>query len=137
MPDTKTILTEAKTIAVVGASTNPYRTSHSIAQYLLDAGYTIIPVNPKYKEVLGQTSYPSLQAIPNDVSIDIVNIYRRDAFTADVVADALERQETTGEQPVIWTQLGVSSPAAQAKAEAANLPYIAERCIMLEHGRLG
>lgn len=136
MPDLAQTLRTAKTIAVVGASPNPYRTSHSIMRYLMDAGYTVIPVNPTYDNVLGETCYPSLQAIPEDIHLDIVNIFRRDIYTADVVDDATARQASTNEHPVIWTQLGVSSPEAQQKATAANLPYVAERCIMLAHGRL-
>lgn len=134
-PDIRSLFETAKTIAVVGASTKPFRTSHSISQYLMAEGYTIIPVNPRYQTVLGQTCYPSLQAIPDDLHIDIVNVYRRDIYTADVVQDAIDRQQTTRENPVIWTQLGASSPEAQTKAKAANLSYIAERCIMVEHER--
>lgn len=135
----KDVLTEAKTIAVVGCSPRPSRTSHRSAAYLQRVGYRVIPVNPycgDAREMLGERCYPDLLSIPQSEHIDIVNIFRQPRFTADMVRDALARIETTAEQPVIWTQIGVSSPEAQRLTEAANLPYIANRCILVEHSRL-
>ncbi len=129
------ILDSAKTIAVVGCSNNPSRTSNSIARYLMGAGYTVIPVNPNYNEILGQTCYASMQDIPENITVDIVNIFRRPAHTAAMVRDVLERLRHTAESPVIWTQIGVSSSEAQQLAEEANLPYIKNRCILVEHSR--
>ena len=100
------------------------------------AGYTVIPVNPNHTQVLGQTCYPSVQAIPEDVKINIVNIFRRPAHTADMVRDVLERLKKTDEAPVIWTQIGVSSSEAQELSEGAGLVYIKNRCILVEHSRL-
>ncbi len=125
----------SRTIAVVGCSDNPVRTSNSIARYLIGAGYRVIPVNPLHEEILGEPCYPSTSAIPDDIQIDIVNIFRRPAHTADMVRDVLERIEKTGEQPVIWTQIGVSSSEAQQLAESAGLEYVKNRCIMVEHAR--
>ena len=130
------ILNTAQHIAVVGCSDNPARTSNSIARYLISAGFTVIPVNPNHAEVLGQTCYPSVQDIPEDINIDIVNIFRRPAHTADMVRDVLARVAKTGEKPVIWTQIGVSSREAQQLAEEADLPYIKNRCILVEHSRM-
>ncbi len=129
------LLTEAKTIAVVGCSDNPVRTSNSIARYLIGAGYQVIPVNPSHEEILGQRCYPSTSAIPDDIQVDIVNIFRRPAQTADMVRDVLKRIAKTGERPVIWTQIGVSSYEAQELTESAGLVYIKNRCIMVEHAR--
>lgn len=129
------ILESAKNIAVVGCSNNPGRTSHSISRYLISAGYNVIPVNPNHDEILGQVCYPSVQAIPKDVTIDIVNIFRRPAHTADMVRDVLERIKETDESPVIWTQIGVSSNEANQLSEEAGLPYVKNRCIMVEHAR--
>ena len=131
----KEILSEAKTIAVVGCSDNPARTSNAIARYLLGAGYRVIPVNPEHTEILGETCYPSTKAIPDDVHVDIVNIFRRPAHTADMVRDVLDRIARTGEKPVIWTQIGVSSNEAQELSESAGLLYVKNRCIMVEHAR--
>ncbi len=130
------ILTTAKTIAVVGCSINPVRTSNSIARYLIGAGYTVIPVNPVYDEVLGSTCYPDVQSIPEDIHIDIVNIFRRPAHTASMVRNVLDRIEGTSERPVIWTQIGVSSSEAQQLSEDAGLVYIKNRCILVEHSRV-
>lgn len=127
------ILKAAKNIAVVGCSPNPARTSNAIARYLIGAGYTVIPVNPNHTEILGQVSYPDLQSIPADVQVDIVNVFRRPAHTEGVVQDTLERIKTTGESPVIWTQIGVSSRQAEELAEGAGLTYVKNRCIMVEH----
>ena len=130
------ILNTAQYIAVVGCSDNPARTSNSIARYLISAGFTVIPVNPNHTEVLGQTCYPSVQEIPEDINIDIVNIFRRPAHTADMVRDVLARVAKTGEKPVIWAQIGVSSREAQQLVEEADLPYIKNRCILVEHSRM-
>ena len=136
MTDLKHILETAQTIAVVGCSHQPSRTSFAIAKYLQEVGYRIVPVNPYREEILGEPCYPDLQHIPDDVHVDVVNVFRRPQFTAGVVDDALARAERTGEQPVIWTQLGVSSPEAAARAAEGGLPYVAERCIRVDHARL-
>ena len=133
--DLTEILNRAQTIAVVGCSATPTRTSHQIARYLQKHGYRIVPVNPNYDEVLGETCYPDLQHVPDDVQIDVVNIFRRPEHTADMVRDAVARAEATGTPPVVWTQLGVSSPEAKDHAEDAGLPYVRNRCIKVEHTR--
>jgi predicted CoA-binding protein len=130
------VLENARTVAVVGCSPRAFQTSHRIAQYLQRAGYRIVPVNPYHEEILGEPCYPDLQSIPEDVQIDIVNVFRRPEFTADVVQDAAARAEQTGQTPLIWTQIGVHSHAARAAAESAGLPYIANRCIMVDHRML-
>lgn len=133
MKDLQTVLESAKTIAVVGCSPQPERDSHRIAQYLQKAGYTVIPVNPNIDIAIGEHSYPDLLSIPDDVTIDIVNIFRRPSATADMVRDAVKRTEKTGEKLVIWTQLGVHSDDAEQLARDAGLPYVKNRCIRMEH----
>lgn len=135
-PDLKNILADAETIAVVGCSAQQHRTSHKIARYLQEHGYRVVPVNPNYDEVLGETCYPALQDIPEGTRVDIVDVFRRRSRTAAMVRDALERAEQTGRQPAVWTQLGVSSDEAKTLAEDGGLPYVKNRCIMVEHGRL-
>ncbi len=135
-PDLSTVLATAKTIAVVGCSPRETQTSHRIAVYLQKAGYTIVPVNPHRDEILGETAYPNVQSIPAEIQIDIVNVFRRSEHTEGVVHDVEARAEATGQHPLVWTQLGVHSAPAQASAEAAGLPYVAERCIMVDHRRL-
>ena len=134
--DLRTPLASARTIAVVGCSPRSFQTSHRIAQYLQEAGYRIIPVNPYHDEILGETAYPDLQSIPDDVVVDIVNVFRRSEHTEGVVRDAAARAARTGRHPLIWTQFGVHSPEAEALAEAEGLPYVAERCIMVDHRSL-
>jgi len=135
-PDLKSVLDSAQTIAVVGCSATPTRTSHKIARYMQDRGYRIVPVNPSYDEVLGEPCYPDLPSVPADLTIDIVNIFRAPKHTADMVRTALTRIEDTGERPVIWTQLGVSSPDAEELATNAGLPYVRNRCIKVAYDRL-
>ncbi|MFH5831894.1 CoA-binding protein [Halalkalibaculum sp. DA3122] len=127
------ILNSAETIAIIGCSTDPYRTSHHIARYLKDQGYQIIPVNPEYEEVLGEKCYPKLTDIPKEQRIDVVDIFRNSAYTAEMVDTVIDRVQQTGHKPVVWTQLGVSSGEAKQKAASAGLQYIEERCLMVEH----
>lgn len=136
MPDLKTMLADAETIAVVGCSSDPSRTSYAIARYLQSAGYRMIPINPNCDECLGEQAYPDLQSLPDDIDIDIVNIFRNARYTANMVRMVVNYAEATDTKPAIWTQLGVSSPEAEALAEEADLPYVKNRCIMVEHRRL-
>lgn len=130
------ILTHAKNIAVIGCSKKEFRTSHQIADYLQNEGYTIIPVHPDYDKVLGQKAYETLLDIPEEVSLDVVDIFRNKKFTAAMVDQIIEWKEQTKQEPVVWTQMDVSSPEAQQKAENAGLPYIKNKCMMVEHKRL-
>lgn len=131
--DLTSLLEDAEIIAVVGCSGRPSRTSHGIAAYLQQHGYRVVPVNPHYEEILGVRCYPDLPSVPDEVHIDIVNIFRAPAHTAEMVRSAIERIQNTGERPVIWTQIGVSSTEAEQLAAEADLPYVANRCIMVEH----
>ena len=135
-PDFHTVLDTAETIAVVGCSATPTRTSHKIARYMQERGYRIVPVNPNYDEVLGEPCYPDLPSVPADVEIDIVDIFRAPQHTANMVRSAIERVEETGNRPLIWTQRGVSSSKAEEVAEEASLPYVRNRCVKIEYDRL-
>jgi uncharacterized protein len=136
MIDVKEVLEAAETVAVVGCSNQPSRTSFVISRYLLDRGYRVIPVNPHHAYVHGQRCYPDLPSIPADVRVDIVNIFRNPRYTAEMLELAVQRVRATGERPVIWTQLGVSSREAERIAHEAGLHYVKNRCILVEHGRL-
>ena len=129
-------LKKARTIAIVGCSPRGFQTSHRIAVYLQHAGFRIVPVNPYHETILGEPCPPDLQHIPEDVEVDIVNVFRRPEFTPGVVEDTLARMETTHQRPLIWTQIGVHNPEAQRLAEEAGLPYVANRCIMVDHRML-
>ena len=135
IPNIKEVFSNSKTIAIIGCSANEYRTSNYIAKFLKERGYTIIPINPKEKEILGEKCYSTLNEIPETTNIDIVNIFRAKEHTAGVVEEVQEWKTTTGQNPVIWTQLDVSSDEAEALAEKDELPYIKNKCIMVEWER--
>ena len=129
-------LREARTVAVVGCSPRAFQTSHRIAQYLQRVGYRVVPVNPHHTEILGEACYPDLLSIPDDVEVDIVNVFRRSEHTPAVAQDAADRAERTATAPLVWTQLGVHHPEAERIAAEAGLPYVANRCLMVDHAAL-
>lgn len=133
----KEILNSTKTIVIVGCSSKPSRTSYRIAKYLADAGFTIIPVNPNEDSVLGQSCYPQISDIPDDIEVDMVDIFRNSQYTAKMVKEIIEWADESGQKPVIWTQIGVSSDEAKTLAEANGFTYIEDKCLMVEHGRAG
>jgi uncharacterized protein len=123
------ILKTAHTIAVVGASPKPWRDSGSIASYLGGKGYNVVPVNPVYKEVLGMKCYPDLASIGSPV--DIVDIFRNPDEVMPIIDEAIAIGAKT-----VWMQLGVVNEEAAAKAEAAGIRVIMDRCIAVDHRRL-
>lgn len=129
MTESAKLLTEAKTIAVVGLSGKRLRTSYGVSEYMRSAGYRIIPVNPNETEVFGEKSWPDLDAVPEHV--DVVNIFRRSEFAGPVV-DAAIRIGARG----VWMQEGVLDEAAAARARAAGLIVVMDRCILKEHRRM-
>ena len=123
------ILRDSRTIAVVGLSANWYRPSYFAAKYMKEHGYRVIPVNPQYAEVLGETCYPSLRDIPH--AVDMVDCFRRSEEIPALADEAI----AIGAK-VLWMQLGVTSAAARTKAEAAGLEVVEDRCVKIEHARL-
>lgn len=134
--DIRQILKNSKTIAMIGCSPDKYRTSNYAASFLQERGYRVIPVNPEAEEIHGEKSYDNLNNIPSDIKIDIVNVFRNSKYAAEAVQDVANWKKETGQDPVIWTQLDVSSKLAEEIAEKENLPYIRNRCIMVEYDRL-
>lgn len=132
----KDVLSESKTIAMIGCSPDEYRTSNYAAKFLQSRGYKVIPVNPEADQVIGEKCYPKLTDIPDSITIDIVNVFRNAKFSADAVKDVAEWKSKTGQNPVVWTQLDVSSPEAEEIAEENDLSYIRNRCIMVEWERV-
>lgn len=122
----RTILKQARVIAIVGHSDKPERTSYQIGQYLRRAGYTIYPVNPTVDTINGQRSYPTLEAVPEPV--DIVNVFRRSEHLADIVEEAIGI-----DAPTVWAQLGVASEEAAARAQEAGVTLIMNTCIKVVH----
>jgi predicted CoA-binding protein len=123
------ILKRYKTIAVVGLSSQRWRASYSVSEYMQSVGYRIIPVNPNETEVLGEKAYPSLDDVPEP--FEIVDIFRRPEYVADIVEAAIRRNAR-----VIWMQLGVANEAA-ARAREAGLEVVMDRCILQDHVALG
>lgn len=129
MNQTTEILASARTIAVVGLSHKRYRPSHGVAEYLKRAGYRIVPVNPHETEVLGEKSYPNLDAVPGP--IDIVDIFRRSEFVPEIVEAAIR----IGAK-MVWMQEGVVHEEAARRAREAGLAVVMDRCILKDHRRL-
>ena len=123
------ILTTAKTVACVGVSSNPEKPSYGIFQYLAEAGYRMIPVNPTAPEIHGRPSYPSVRMIPE--KIDVVQVFRKPEDVPPVVEQAIQAGAK-----VVWMQEGVVNEAAAAQAEKAGLKVVMDRCMMKTHQRL-
>src|SRR6185295_6888217 len=123
------LLTDATTIAIVGASSNPEKTSYGIMQKLQKAGYRVIPVNPRETEILGERSYPSLIDVPE--RIDIVDVFRRAEDTPGIADDAV----TIGAK-ALWLQSGIVSEEAAARAKAGGMIVVMDACIGATHSLL-
>jgi len=128
-PELKRLLTEATTIAMVGASSNPEKTSYGIMQKLQKAGYRVIPVNPRETEILGERSYPSLIDVPE--RIDIVDVFRRPEDAPSIADEAV----TIGAR-ALWLQTGIVSEDAAARAQAGGLIVVMDKCIGATHSLL-
>jgi uncharacterized protein len=127
------ILASYKTIAVVGLSADWFRPSFFAAKYMQEHGYKIIPVNPKYTEILGEASYPSLKAIPPELAatIDIVDCFRKAEDILPIAIDAIEIGAKC-----FWQQLGVINIAAHKQVSEAGLDAVFDRCVKIEHARV-
>lgn len=125
------ILTKSRRIAIVGLSDKPERDSNEVARYLQSQGYWVIPVNPMVPEVLGEKSYASLSAIPPDIRLDIVDIFRRSEEVPPIVEEAIARTV-----PTVWMQSGVEHHDAAVKAQGTGATVYENLCIMAQHRRL-
>jgi predicted CoA-binding protein len=127
--DMRALLQRVRTIAVVGLSADPTRPSHHVAAYLIEQGYRVIPINPLAPVVLGQVSYATLADVPE--AIDLVDVFRRPDAVPGLIDEILAL-----ELPAVWLQEGVTDAEAEARAEAAGVVVVADRCILKEHARL-
>jgi predicted CoA-binding protein len=123
------ILRSSRTIAVVGLSAEWHRPSYFAAKYMQAKGYRIVPVNPRYDEVLGERCYKTLEEIP--FSVDIVDVFRKTADVAPIAASAVAIGATC-----LWQQLGVLNLEADTLARSAGLDSVLDRCVKIEHARL-
>jgi uncharacterized protein len=122
------VLLNAKTIAIVGLSKNEMRASYFVGYYLKRHGYRVIPVNPRETEILGETCYPSLLDVPEDV--DIVNVFRAPEALPDIARDAV-----TINAGALWCQFGVINAEGAQIAEDSGVTVIMDRCLKVEHAR--
>ncbi len=129
IPTLRRILAENRVIAVVGLSADWFRPSYFAAKYMQEHGYRILPVNPKYPDILGEKCYRSLREIP--VKVDIVDCFRKTEEIVPIARDAI----AIGAR-VLWQQLGVKNQEAAQLAEAAGLDSVMDRCVKIEHARL-
>ena len=123
------LLRRARTIAVVGLSEKPDRDSHRVAAYLQSHGYQILPVNPSVTDILGERAYPDLKALP--AAPDVVDIFRKPEAVPEIVEQAI----AVGAK-AIWMQEGVVHHAAAARARAAGLQVVMNRCMLKDHRTL-
>jgi predicted CoA-binding protein len=125
------MLEASRIIAVVGLSPKEDRPSYRVASYLRSQGYRIIPVNPAVSEVLGEKAYGSLEEIPPDVHVDLVDVFRRPEDVPPIAEQAVARGAKS-----LWLQEGIVHEEAAAKAAAAGLRVVMDRCMLREHKRL-
>ncbi len=130
--DIPQLLKEARAIAVVGLSDKPERPSYDVAEYLMGHGYTIIPVNPNIHEWKGLKAYASLQDIPAGAEVDVVDVFRKSEDVPPVVDEAIKIGAGA-----VWMQLGIVNEAAAEKARKAGLFVVMDRCMKIEHMKLG
>jgi len=123
------LMRDAKTIAVVGVSSNPKRPSNEVASYLQEHGFTVYMVNPRETEVLGQHCYDSVQGLPEPV--DIVDVFRRVPDVRPVIDDAI-----AAGAKVVWMQLEIFDEESAARARAAGLEVVMDKCTKIEHSQL-
>ena len=123
------LIRDARTVAVVGVSSNPKRPSNEVSTYLQNQGFRVYMVNPRETEVLGQPAYASVSDLPEEV--DIVDIFRRSEDVPPIVNDAIAAGAKT-----IWLQLDISTEEAEAGAREAGLDVIVDRCTKIEHLKL-
>ena len=127
----RSILGDSTTIAVVGLSSNPDRPSNEVAEFLQSKGYRIVPVNPKETEVLGERAYPSLLDVPEEIRIDVVDVFRRAEHTPEIAEQAVARGAK-----VLWLQEGIADDEARRIGEDAGLTVIMGLCIKKQRQRL-
>jgi hypothetical protein len=121
---------ELNRVAVVGCSATPGKDAHEIPKYLIDQGYDVVPVNPFADEIFGREAYDSLADVPGE--IDIVDVFRPSEEVSEIVDEVLERDDVQ----VVWLQLGIHDDDAVARAEAAGLRVVQDRCMKPTHQQL-
>ena len=127
------LLESAKTITLVGLSSDRQKASFFVAGYLQDEGYRIVPVNPKADVILGEKVWPDVASIP--FPVDLIDIFRPPQDVDEIVTQAIARKEKGLDSPAIWMQLRIINLPAAERARAAGLTVIVDKCVKMEHGR--
>jgi hypothetical protein len=132
------ILSEYKTVAVVGLSRDPSKDSHRVAKYLREHGFHIVPVNPMAEEILSEKSYKSLLDMPEKIqkTLEIVDIFRPSNEVLPITEQVIQLRKHHSVPYVVWIQLGIINEKAAEKAREEGLTVIMDKCIMKEHKRL-
>ncbi len=130
--DIRHVLQDLTTWAVVGCSPDPSRASHDVARYLQGRGKKVVPIHPDADELIGERAYPDLASVPDDITIDVVDVFRRSEQAGVHVDEAVARGAKA-----VWLQLGVIDHVAAARARDAGLIVIMDRCPKIEWPRLG
>ena len=130
--DLRSILRDARRIAVVGLRNNPMRPAYGVAAYLQRAGYTIIPIHPRAERVLGEQGFVDLEHAAEAGPIDVVDVFRRSEAVPDLVPGCVAVRPL-----LVWLQVGIRHDAALAQLEAAGIPAVQNRCLAVDHQLMG
>jgi len=125
----------ADTVAVIGCSTTPGKAAHDVPAYLREHGYEVVPVNPFADEVFGRRAYDALGEVEEDV--DVVDVFRPSEEVPGIVDETVERRAARGDVRALWLQLGIRDDEAATRAEEAGVTVVQDRCMKVEHQRLG
>ena len=133
------VMKRYRVIAVVGASKNPEKEAFTVPDYLLKHGYTVIPVNPTTDSVNGLKAYPSLAEMPDEIArkVEVVDVFRPSEEFPEVARQVAVMRTRTGRPFVFWGQLGLENEEAKRILRDARIDYVMNRCMRVEHGRLG
>ncbi len=136
--DPMEVMRKYKFIAVVGASKNPEKDANTVPAYLMNHGYTIVPVNPTTDSVLGLKAYPSLAELPEVVGgkVEVVDVFRPSEEFPQVAIQVAEMKKRTGRPFVFWGQLGLENEEAKKILSDAKIDYVMDKCMRIEHGKL-
>jgi len=133
------VLRAYRVVAVVGLSRDPAKDSNAVASYLMGKGYRIIPINPYADTVLGERCYKSLSDAPERIQreIEIVDVFRPSGDVPAIIEQAIEMRGRFGNPKVVWLQLGIRNAKAAARARGEGVEVVEDRCMMVEHRKLG
>lgn len=127
-------LLDAETIAVVGCSRVPGKAAHEIPGYMIEKGYTVVPVNPNADGIFGREAVDTIGDVDED--IDLVDVFRPSDEVAGIATDVIARHENRGDVDALWLQLGIRDDDAAERVEAAGIDVVQDRCLKVEHRRL-